>query len=132
MRCKYKTCGKEIKPYILNGMCKDCAKEWLKNDFSFIDNQRLILTIKQLEKRIEELEKMECKYCGYKTDDKNDMRNHMIVAHNKELIEKKMGVDADDYKWIQAFKKLHYLKTDEEAIKKLINIHKAWNKKLFG
>jgi len=33
--------------------------------------------------------------------------------------------------WIDAFKKAHYLKTDEEAIEKMIEIFTAWNVNVF-
>jgi len=35
-----------------------------------------------------------------------------------------------EYKdWIMNFKRLHNLKTFDEAIEKLIDIHRAWNEK---
>jgi len=33
--------------------------------------------------------------------------------------------------WLDDFKKLHYLKTDEEAVIKLIEFYKAYNKLVF-
>ena len=36
----------------------------------------------------------------------------------------------EDREWLKEFMKLHYLKSQNEAIHKLIEIHKAFNKKL--
>jgi len=38
----------------------------------------------------------------------------------------------NDYEWVLAFKKFHKIDNDCEAIAKLIEIHKAWNREVFG
>ena len=41
-----------------------------------------------------------------------------------------MELNKKTIEWLDSFAKFHKLKTKEEAIYKLIEVHKAWNKKV--
>lgn len=41
-----------------------------------------------------------------------------------------MKLNKKTEEWLDSFAKFHKLKTKEKAIEKLIEVHKAWNKKV--
>lgn len=59
-----------------------------------------------------------------------------LLEENKELkkqleTKKVKAIDMEDYELLEwNFKEFHKLKTREEAVYKLIEVHKAWNKKV--